>query len=402
MNKNIVFITSSFPFGKSEVWAINEMNSLIELENEITIIPRSGRGEIINQDAVKFTSNLIDLPFLNWAICIFLLKTILFKPFLFFKLLVGVVKQSNSCIDFLKGLVVLPKALFLSKILISKKVDHIHSLATTSTAVMAYIISSYLNVPWGYTLHSSSVLNSKYKRSFLFHSRSASKCRAISQIISNDLSDFIGPSLSKKISMVHLGVDINGFKKEKTTINDPLIIATPAELKEHKGHVYAIEAAKKLIDKGISNFKWFFYGSGPLLNELQGKVKDLKLNNHCYFPGNIDHQELLNKYKNHDVDIVISSSISVPDIFEGIPVSLMEAMSYEIPVIATDSGGTKELVNNESGILVNQNDSEALFNAIVSLRNNPEYRTKISKNGRVKIKRDFDTMKNASDLIKLF
>jgi hypothetical protein len=44
---------------------------------------------------------------------------------------------------------------------------------------------------------------------------------------------------------------------------------------------------------GITNFEWFFYGSGPLLNELQEKVKELNLINHCYFPGNIDHHQLL-------------------------------------------------------------------------------------------------------------
>ena len=224
----------------------------------------------------------------------------------------------------------------------------------------------------------------------------------ISKIILNDLCDFLGAALSKKVGMVHLGVDINGFKNEKIGMNDPLIIVMPAELKKHKGHVYAIEAAKKLRDKGIHNFEWFFYGSGPLLNDLQRRVKDLNLVNHCFFPGNIDHQKLLDKYKNHEVDVVVSASISIPDIFEGIPVSLMEAMSFEIPVIATDSGGTKELVDNESGILVNQNESEALMNAIVLLRNNPEYRRKISKNGRTKIKAEFDTMRNARDLMSLF
>ena len=71
MNKKIVFITSSFPFGKSEVWAINEINSLIDLGNEIIIIPRTGKGKIINQDAIKFIPNLIDLPFMNCKIFIF-------------------------------------------------------------------------------------------------------------------------------------------------------------------------------------------------------------------------------------------------------------------------------------------------------------------------------------------
>ena len=63
-----MFITSSFPFGKAEVWAINEMNSLLRLGNQIIIIPKTGKGKIINQDAIKFTSKLIDLPFLNWSI----------------------------------------------------------------------------------------------------------------------------------------------------------------------------------------------------------------------------------------------------------------------------------------------------------------------------------------------
>ena len=401
MNKKIVFITSSFPFGKSEVWAINEINSLIDLGNEIIIVPRTGKGKIINQDAIKFTSNLIDLPFLNWDIFIFFITNILFNPLLFFRLLIKIINQSNNGIDFIKGLIILPKSLFLIKILKEKKIDHIHSLQTTSTALMAIILSSRLKVPWSYTLHSSNILNPYFKRSILFKSRSASKCRTISQITANDLSNFIGPSLSKKVVNVHLGVDIKGFKNVKNTINNPFIIATPAELKEHKGHTYAIEAAKKLIDLGINNFKWFFFGSGPLLNKLDNKVKELNLINHCYFSGNLDHHKLLNKYKNNRVDLVVLSSITT-DIHEGIPVSLMEAMSYEIPVIATDCGATKELVDGESGILVNQNDYEALANAIFELIKKPELRRKISKNGRNKIIQDFDTMKNAKDLMKLF
>ena len=76
--------------------------------------------------------------------------------------------------------------------------------------------------------------------------------------------------------------------------------------------------------------------------------------------------------------------------------------SYEVPVIATDCGGTKELVDGQSGILVNQKDSEAVAHAIIKLADKPEYRTKIGKSARNKIKQDFDTMKNANDLIKLF
>lgn len=402
MNKKIVYITSSFPFGRSEVWAANELNSLLELGNEVIIIPRTGKGKIINKNAIKFTPNLIDSPFLNWSIFIFLLRTILFNPFQFLKLLIEIIKQSNNMIDFVKGLITVPKSLFIANTLKHSTIDHIHAFSTTSTAVMAFILSSNLKVPWSYTLHSSSILNSNYRRSFLFHSRSALKCRTISDITANDLSNFLGPFLSNKVAMVHLGVNIKNLKNKKSIINDSFIFVTPAELKEHKGHVYAIEAAKKLIDMGVSNFKWFFYGSGPLLNKLHKKVKELNLINHCFFPGIIDHQELLNMYENNGVDIVISSSVSILDVFEGIPVSLMEAMSYEIPVIATDCGGTKELVDGKSGILVEQKDSNALKNAIYKLINNYDYRIEIGTNGRNKIEQDFNTKKNAKELMKLF
>jgi glycosyltransferase involved in cell wall biosynthesis len=402
VNKKIVYITSFFPFGISESWAYNEINSLLEQGNEIIIIPRTGKGKIINKDSIKFASHLIDLPFLNWSIFIFLIRTILFNSLPFLKLSVDIVKQSNSMFDFVKGLVILPKSLYAVKILKHKKIDHIHSLSTTSTAVMAHIISSDLNLPWSYTLHSSSVLNSNYKRSFLFQSNSASKCRTISEITANDLSTFIGPLSSKKVVNVNLGVDIRDFKKEKNIVNNPVIIAMPAGLKVHKGHSYAIEAAKKLIERKVYNFKWVFYGSGPLLNELKKKVKEFNLINHCYFPGNIDHKELLDKYKRNEVDIVISSSITTQEVFEGIPVSLMEAMSYGIPVIATDCGATRELVDGKSGILVNQNDANSVSTAIIRLINNPEYYREIGRNGRNKINQDFDTVKNAHDLIKMF
>tara|TARA_B100001248_G_scaffold38367_1_gene24557 strand:- start:9795 stop:11000 length:1206 start_codon:yes stop_codon:yes gene_type:complete len=401
MGKNIVFITSSFPFGKSEVWAINEMSSSLELGNQITIIPRTGKGKIINQDAVKFASNLIDLPFLNWEIFIFLLRTIGFHPFIFFNLLISNIKQSNTLFDFIKGLIVIPKSLFLTKILVRKNIDHIHSLQTTSTAFMAHIISYVLKVPWSFTLHTSEIINSRYRRSFEFRSRSASICRTISKKTAEDLSYFLGPSFSKKVVLVPLGVKTRDFDNEIRAINDPFVIATPAELTSRKGHIYAIDAAKRLVDMGINNFKWFFYGSGPLFNKLQRKVKKLNLTNNIYLPGNLDHHHLFKKYENNKIDIVIIPSIS-SNVPEGIPVSLMEAMSFRIPVIASDCGGTKELVDGISGILVNEKDSKALSNAIVELIKKPDLRRKIAENGGNKVKQDFDTIKNTYDLIKLF
>ena len=109
----------------------------------------------------------------------------------------------------------------------------------------------------------------------------------------------------------------------------------------------------------------------------------------------------MSRYKNNNVDIVIISSIST-DVPEGIPVSLMEAMSFKIPVIATDCGATRELVDGKSGILVNEKDPEAVTNAIIEFINKPEFKRKIGNNGKDKVMQDFDTLKTSSDLNKLF
>jgi glycosyltransferase involved in cell wall biosynthesis len=77
------------------------------------------------------------------------------------------------------------------------------------------------------------------------------------------------------------------------------------------------------------------------------------------------------------------------------PVSLMEAMSFKIPVIATDCGATRELVDGKSGILVNEKDPEAVTNAIIKFINN--YLTlevKWVPMAEDKVMQDFDTLEN--------
>lgn len=402
MYKKIIYITSSFPFGKLEIWAANELNSLLEQGNEIIIIPRTGKGKVINEDALKFIPNVIDLPFLNSAILLSLLKYVLSKPKLFFKLLSDIFRQSNNITDFIKGIIVLPKSLFLLKMLTNQKVDHIHSYSTSSTAIIAFILSSNLKVPWSYTLHTSSQLNNGFKRSYFFQANSASICRTISQRTANELSIFLGPDLSRKIRMVHLGVKTVKELKERTKTNAPFIISTPAVFLEYKGHAYAIDAARELINMGIRDFKWFFYGSGPLLKVMQNKAYELNLDNHCFFPGNINHSELLNKYQDNEIDLVVLASISSGFQTEGIPVSLMEAMSYAVPVIATDSGGTLELIGDGAGICVPQKDSINLSKEIKRFFDDNEYHRIQGVKGKKKIADDFDTEKTSLQLYNCF
>ena len=82
--------------------------------------------------------------------------------------------------------------------------------------------------------------------------------------------------------------------------------------------------------------------------------------------GNLENTEVFNFYKDNQIDVFINTSSS-----EGIPVSIMEAQSFGVPVIATDVGGTKEIVNSKNGFFLSSNPSnDEIASAIIDAANN--------------------------------
>ncbi len=111
-----------------------------------------------------------------------------------------------------------------------------------------------------------------------------------------------------------------------------------------------------LIVRALSHVKelevdWVHFGSGKEAGNIRSLATELlspKENIDFHFPGRIPNWELLKYYADHMVDLFISLSR-----YDGIPVSIMEAMSFGIPAIATDVGGVSEIViNGRTGFLV--------------------------------------------------
>ena len=105
-----------------------------------------------------------------------------------------------------------------------------------------------------------------------------------------------------------------------------------------------VEALKNM---GETKLEWFHFGDGPERMRIEEKVDGLPKTISVFMMGRIPNKEIYENYKNLKPDIFINVSSS-----EGIPVSIMEAMSFGIPVIATDVGGTSEIVNEDNGYLL--------------------------------------------------
>ena len=114
------------------------------------------------------------------------------------------------------------------------------------------------------------------------------------------------------------------------------------------------------------------------------------------------HAELLTQLSNGSYDIVVLSSITREHReFEGIPISLVEALAAGVPCVATRTGALPELVDETCGILVAERDAAELVVAIKTLMNNPALRIRLSEGGRKRVLEAFDAQKTSSRMLNL-
>jgi colanic acid/amylovoran biosynthesis glycosyltransferase len=95
------------------------------------------------------------------------------------------------------------------------------------------------------------------------------------------------------------------------------------------------------------NITWMHIGDGPLKKELLDQSLSLPRNINFIYKGQIENKEIIELYRNHPVDLVINVSE-----LEGIPVSLMEAISFGIPIVGCYICGVPEIVNGQTGLLL--------------------------------------------------
>ena len=107
--------------------------------------------------------------------------------------------------------------------------------------------------------------------------------------------------------------------------------------------------------------RWYHIGDGPMKESLLLLANELPKTIRWKFLGAIPNREVQKFYAEHYVDAFINVSES-----EGIPVSIMEALSYGIPAIATDVGGVSEIIEDgKNGFLLKKNfTSEELISAL--------------------------------------
>lgn len=143
--------------------------------------------------------------------------------------------------------------------------------------------------------------------------------------------------------------------------------------------------------------QWTHIGNGVLFEKLKQQAEEIGENalfkyNFMGFLPNIEVKKLLSE---QNFDLFINASES-----EGVPVSIMEAMSYSIPVIAPDVGGISDIVNNSTGKLLNSNPSvENFVDAIQEIYYSKDY-LKYRESAFLMVKQNYNADKNYKMFVK--
>lgn len=221
--------------------------------------------------------------------------------------------------------------------------------------------------------------------------------------VSESACEFLKHLGAANAQVIYNGIDTTIFKKEEDInykqklgiSNDAVVITFVGRLIYAKGVQDLIFAFSRIKDTA-PNAKLLIVGDGPYRIELENLAHQTDCHSSIIFLGQKNQDEV--------IDVLNATDIFVnPSYSEGLGISVIEAASIGLPIIATDVGGTREIIiTDKTGILVKAGDAGQLATELRRLCANSELREKLGKNARMLIERKFNWDKITEEYVNLY
>lgn len=298
-----------------------------------------------------------------------------------------------------------PKAIFLvRKFLEAHDIDIIHSILYTSDACAilssiakddVYKVNTIAGFNFGLTEEKGLKRLRRGSASLIYRFiyRFSDSIVAVSEAVKEDMASRVGIKVTRdRIGVIYCGIpdkneahDENKLKdlKDKYGINnaEPVIVSI-GTLHYVKGRRYLIDAIPLVLQK-IPGAKFIIAGDGPERRRLEERVRGLHLEDNVVFTGYIDDGAI-------ERLLYLSDLMVLPSLTEGCPTVALEAMRASKPVVATDAGGTSELIENEkTGIIVPSRDSQKIATAVIDILSDKAKAERFGKEARARFRKRF-------------
>lgn len=393
----IAFILSQFPC-YDEMFILREIYALSKKEDILIVSLKNAKDPVVHDQAAELLPKTIYVPyFFSDLIFWSHLKTLIAKPFVYLRALLGLISGNLKNPEFLfKSLLFFPKAVYLAQRLKQEGVTNIHAYWATYPASVALIISELSGIPYSFTGHAHDIyLDTTYLRQKMMRAAFITTC---TQTNKEHLMKVAPLYSERRILVNYHGLELNQFYVNGKARNKTFQILSVGTLNSHKGFQYLIQALAHLKEKGLQ-FNGTLVGGGPLESELKKQISALQMEPYIKMTGPLKQSDVLSLYKAVDLMVLMAQ----PEWHWGIPNVLIEALAAKTPVITTQFGSVHELVKDqETGLIVAPKDSQALAAAMDRLYHNDVLRRELAEAGYQIVAQRFDLEKNLEQFKEKF
>lgn len=224
----------------------------------------------------------------------------------------------------------------------------------------------------------------------------AAKIVSVSEYVAEGVKEFFG----LESEVIHHGVDTKRFKpdkekrrakREELRAGEAPLLVTAAALEERKGIQWVLRALPKIIERFPETI-YLVLGGGGYRGALEQLAAELGVQSHVRFPG--EQQDVAPFYQAADISLILARG-------EASSLAALESLACEVPVIASHRPPFSELISSEYGMLVNEEDSQAVAGAVDQILGNVELGQAMGERGRAQVQERFTWSRAADEYIQV-
>ena len=299
----------------------------------------------------------------------------------------------------------------IRKIIKQHNITHIHCGRVIHEGVTAWLLKIITGTPYLCFVHGEDVETAATSGEHNLMVKQV--CKHAEMLICNSYNSAnivkrLDYASDEKIQVLHPGVDASLFVpaaddevfKQQMGWQGRQVIITVGRLQARKGQDMMIRATA-LLKQQFPEILYAVIGRGDCLESLQALSAELGLNEHVQFLTEVTDPQMIQCYQQSDTFILPNRTID--NDIEGFGMVLVEAQACGKPVIAGDSGGTKEtMLPNQSGYVIDCTDEKTISTTIAKLLADPEHSLKMGEIGRKHVESHLDWQAHVEKASMLF
>lgn len=288
----------------------------------------------------------------------------------------------------------------LAALVTKRGITHLHAHFASSATSAAMIASRISGVPYTFTAHAKDI----FHESVDFHDLGGKIENSAGVVTVSDFNlNFLKESFPRHTARIHRiynGLDLEKFPFAAGQNRQPVIIAV-GRLIEKKGFEYLVEACAEIRDTNTP-FECHIVGAGEREAELSQQITQAGLAGRVKLLGARPQDDLIRLVQSAAV-MAVPCVVGDDGNRDGLPTVVLEAMALGTPCVGTRVTGMPEaILDGHTGICIEERDTQALKQSLLSLLDNENLRERFSRNARSHIENSFDIRKNSQRLREFF